>query len=688
MSSNQNNNFLRKEIQISAEQIPKEENLSQQSLNNYINKENLQEEIYQQENDIENEDNNDIILKKENEEEINSNNNYNYNYDYSNEIYIINKKDKVINNKRSQQKVYTKIKTESSRNPKAKISTYIYKAGKVFPKKNNITSNLNKYINTAKYSIKNPIKEKSKNKYKKKEINETDINNINYNNNIDDYGYNNINQTNYIYERNNVIEEMNINNNDINDNEINNINIITKSKNIKNKRIISQQVKKPEYISFNSFNKLQDVKYNYVPNTTKGEGRITYICDFSQENNKDSYYVESPSRYKRHITVYPIDGKMKIRKNKANKIKKHKSSDKLKKEVEDSKKKFEKIREIEREIKNYFNLNGLDILNRELYDQSATMIQATFRAYFSRKKLYEELNLYINIKNAIDILKDIFKTRKINYWENFINSLLEYITILNSNMNINENIIETGVNLNSEKYQDLNDEFNNIENNNKIKYVKKIPNSYKQKAKNKIINNNFLIPQPCISFYFDNLSNTEEAEKSNKKGRNSQKSNLSLNDNIIKDTQESVELRLNDKVFTPNKNDIKLDKLKYVFKLIELKYKEILYKSFIKLCNYATLLKYSSNINNSILNNEKNKTLKRIVINQDKNLKNIKKNFFIKFYYKGLINSIKNENQNDINNNVPNNKENENENEKENAKEEENIKETANIVNNKTNSDK
>ena len=52
MSSNQNNNFLRKEIQISAEQIPKEENLSQQSLNNYINKENLQEEIYQQENDI------------------------------------------------------------------------------------------------------------------------------------------------------------------------------------------------------------------------------------------------------------------------------------------------------------------------------------------------------------------------------------------------------------------------------------------------------------------------------------------------------------------------------------------------------------------------------------------------------------------------------------------------------------
>ena len=678
MSSNQNNNYLRKEIEISTEQMPKEENLSHESLNKDINKENLHEEIYQQENDIENENDNDIILNKENEEEMNNNNNLNYNYDYSKEIFIVNKKDKAPNNKRNQQQIYTKIKTETSRNPKTKLSTFIYKSGKVFPKKNNINKNI---INTAKYSIRNPIKEKSKNKYKRKQINETDINNNNFINNTDDNDYNNINQTNYIYERNNPIDEININNDNLNDNESNKLNIITKSKNTKNKRIISQPTKKPAYISFNSFNKLQDVKYNYVPNTTKGEGRITYICDFSQENNKDSYYVESPNGYNRHITVYPIDAKMKKRKKNANKIKKHKSSDKLKKEVEDRKKKFEKIREIEREIKNYFNLNGLDILNRELYDQSATMIQATFRAYFSRKKLYDELNLYINIKNAIDILKNIFKQRKINYWENFINSLLEYITILNSNTNINDNIIETGVNLNNEKYQDLNDEFNNIENNNKIKYVKKIPNSYKQKSKHKIPNNNFLIPQPCISFYFDNFSNTEEIEKSNKKGRNSQKSNLSINNNIIKDTQESVELKLNDnlKVFTYNENDIKFDKLKYVIKLLELKYKEILYKSFIKLCNYATILKYSSSINDSVLNNEKNKALKKIVINKDKNLKNLKKNFFIKFYYKGLINSVKIENKNDKNN------QNENENEKDNIKEEENINEIVNIVNNTNN---
>ena len=59
MSSNQNNYYLRKEIQISTDQIPKEENLSQISSKNQIKNENIQEEIYQQEND--NENNNEII---------------------------------------------------------------------------------------------------------------------------------------------------------------------------------------------------------------------------------------------------------------------------------------------------------------------------------------------------------------------------------------------------------------------------------------------------------------------------------------------------------------------------------------------------------------------------------------------------------------------------------------------------
>ena len=631
MSLNANKYYLKKEIQISTEQITNEDNTNQIS-SNKVTKKEIEEEINQQDNE------NEIILNQEKEEELNNNN-----YDNSNEIYIINKKIKVPNNKRKQP-IYTKIKTESCRNPKAKISTYIYKSRKVFPKKNNATSNLNKYIiNTAKYSIKNPTKEKSKNKLKKNKINQTQINNdysnYNYNinmnetSNVNDYGYNNyINKTNYIYTRDNEITDIN----NINDDNI--INIVTKTKKPKNKKIINLQNKKQPYISSNPFNNIQDAKFKYVPNTTKGEGRITYIYDYSKENNKDSYYVESPRNYPRHISIYPIEPKLKKRKNKG---KKYKSSDKLKKEIEDSKKKFEKIREIEREIKNYFNLNGIDILNRELYDQSATMIQATFRSYFCRKKLYDELNLYINIKNAIDILKEIFQPKKKIYWENFMNAVFEYITGINSNININDVNTENEVNLNNEKYQDLNDEFNSVENN-QIKYIKKKPTSYKYKKKsqNKNINYPFLIPQSCISFNFDNYNNDEIISN--------QKSSIA-NNNIIKDTQESMELKLNEdlKNITSNNNDIKFDKLKYAIKVIHLKYKEKLYKYFMNLYNNILLLKYSPEIYDK-KKEEKNRLLKKLLINKDKNMNNIKRKNFLIFYFKGLINKYKSDKQNKV----------------------------------------
>ena len=630
MSLNSNKYYLKKEIQISTEQITNEENTNKIS-SNKVTKQEIEEEINQQENDNDNE----IILNQENKEELNNNN-----YDNLNEIYIINNKNKAPNNKRKQQPIYTKIRTESCRNQKANISTYIYKSRKVLPKNNDVKSNLNKFIiNTAKYSIKNPIKEKSKNKLKKNKINETDINNdySNYNykinlneiSNVNDYNFNNyINKTNYIYSRENEITDIN------NTNDDNAINIVTKSKKPKNKKIINLQNKNKPYISFNAFNKIQDTKNKFVPKTTKIEGRITYICDYSQENNKDSYYVESPKKYPRHISIYPIEPKLKKRKNKG---KKYKSSDKLKKEIEVSKKKFEKIREIEREIKNYFNLNGINILNRELYDQSATMIQATFRAYFSRKKLYDELNLYINIKNAIDILKEIFQQKKKIYWENFINAVFEYITELNSNININDNNTENEVNLNNEKYQDLNDEFNSVENN-QIKYIKKKPTSYKYKKKSlkKNINNPFLIPQSCISFNFDN----------NDEIISNQKSSIT-NNNIIKDTQESLELKLNEELkdMTSNNNDIKLDKLKYALKVINLKYKEKLYKYFMKIYNYSRLLKFISELNDK-KKGEKNKILKKLVINKEKHLNNIKKKNFHIFYFKGLINKYKSDNQN------------------------------------------
>ena len=676
MSTKENQINLKKEIQITSEQISNEE---------IIKKEEIIKEIQFEEpleNKIQKEKENEKISKNENKNvEVNNNNG-----NYYEEIYIVQNKTKKLHNKRKQQPIYNKLRTESSRNPKINISNYIYKSGKIFPGNKNVTSNLNNYVmNAEKYSIKNPIKEKSKNKLKRNKINETDINNnyninTNENSNLDDYGNNNINNTNYIYRRDNEID--NIYDNENENDEINVI--IAKPKSTKNNKLdLQKQPKKKEIISFDSFNKLQDKKFKYVPNTTKAEGRITYICDYSQENNKDSYYIESPNKYDRHISIYPVQPKLKKRKIKD---KKYNKGDKLKKEIEDSKKKFEKIREIEREIKNYFNLNGLDILNRELYDQSATMIQATFRAYLLRIKLYEKLNLYIDIKNATDILKNIFVPRKIIYWENFVNSILEYISSLNTNININlnnniENEDENEVNLNSEKYQYLNDEFNEVDNS-KIRYVKKIPTSFKQKPKNKLINNNCLIEQSCISFYFNNINNKDAFLKQiMKENEELKKQNEELrNNNIIKDTQESMELKLNEelKEISNNNQDIKIIKFNYVLKLLDLKYKELLYKYFYKLVNNAILSKYASNLNSN-KEQEKNKIIKRLILHKDKNLRNIKDKIFHALYFRGIINKFNEKKNDDTNNIQTNEKETEKEKVEENNKLEEKINEINNI---------
>ena len=676
MSIKENQINLKKEIQITSEQISNEE---------IIKKEEIIKEIQFEEpleNKIQKEKENEKISKNENKNvEVNNNNG-----NYYEEIYIVENKNKKFHNKRKQQPIYNKLRTESSRNPKINISNYIYKSGKIFPGNKNVTSNLNNYVmNAEKYSIKNPIKEKSKNKLKRNKINETDINNnyninTNENSNLDDYGNNNINNTNYIYRRDNEID--NIYDNENENDEINVI--IAKPKSTKNNKLdLQKQPKKKEIISFDSFNKLQDKKFKYVPNTTKAEGRITYICDYSQENNKDSYYIESPNKYDRHISIYPVQPKLKKRKIKD---KKYNKGDKLKKEIEDSKKKFEKIREIEREIKNYFNLNGLDILNRELYDQSATMIQATFRAYLLRIKLYEKLNLYIDIKNATDILKNIFVPRKIIYWENFVNSILEYISSLNTNININlnnniENEDENEVNLNSEKYQYLNDEFNEVDNS-KIRYVKKIPTSFKQKPKNKLINNNCLIEQSCISFYFNNINNKDAFLKQiMKENEELKKQNEELrNNNIIKDTQESMELKLNEelKEISNNNQDIKIIKFNYVLKLLDLKYKELLYKYFYKLENNAILSKYASNLNSN-KEQEKNKIIKRLILHKDKNLRNIKDKIFHALYFRGIINKFNEKKNDDTNNIQTNEKETEKEKVEENNKLEEKINEIKKI---------
>jgi hypothetical protein len=326
--------------------------------------------------------------------------------------------------------------------------------------------------------------------------------------------------------------------------------------------------------------------------------------------------VESPHNIK-YISAYPLKIKKKKKnKNKTDFIKlKNKNhhtnndNDRLKKLIEESKRKFDNIREIEKKIKNYFNLNGLNIENRELYDQSATMIQSAFRAYSSRLHLYKEINLFVNISLLNDLLKKIFLPRKRVYWETFSQNIKNYISL--------------ATNPTIDKITDTLSSNNN--NNNKIIYTKnnskkRMPVSYNKK--NNIKGNNILIPQLITSFnYIANSENanldSEEIIKKLKMENEDLKKNYEIlkeqyekltnnnKNNIIKDTQESVDLKLGDGVNLalingPNENKdlLKLTKLKYLTKNKALKIKVNLHKYFLKMFYNALLSK----------NGDKNKT--------------------------------------------------------------------------------
>ena len=657
----------------------------------------------------------------------------NYRY-YQKEINISDKNKKITPVPIFKKRIYNKIRSDSykPRAQKAQISNYIYHTRKDKLKKH-LTNEYIRYNSNSKYLIKNPIKEKSKNKinnnYNNNKnlhkiqnnrnlrlinniVNNTDINENEFDNNFIKYDNENYAYINNTNDNLRPHKNLNINNTDF----IDNINL-NKGGNI------NLQLKKKQYIAFN---KKFNTQYKNVQHSPR-ENRISFIYDYSQENNKDSYYVESPNVTK-NMTVYPLKSKLKknnktdlISFNNNNKNPKKKYN-KLKKQIEDSRLKFEKIREIEKKIKNYFNINGLDIENRELYDQSATMIQSAFRAYYSRMKLFKELNTFVNIGLLIDNLKKIYISRKVEYWENFLKGILNYLSYLN---NINNGNSSNLININEDKitFSDKKDS-------------KKIPNSYRRKTTGKKLmnansntnlkTNKLLLPQLCISF--DLISNNseyinkdidlgdqninineknkyleeqlkkimlenEQLKKANEnlknqyenKSLNQMQNDININNNIVKNTQESVELQFDNEINLPliynnktnnNNNDtdkieLKKSKLKYLLKSKILKIKEYLHKYFLTYYYNTLLLKNSEkkpiiytkniiksssngNINNSNeysfrekkeekMHNKKLKKLKNLFIDLEKRRKSITHNKFIILYFKGLLDEIKNQ---------------------------------------------
>ena len=657
-----------------------------------------------------------LIINYEDDESEAQNTNYRY---YQQEL---NNNQKTVQNMKRQ--IYTKVRSDSYNKPFAKkvnISKYIYKTERNFMvPKSRVTTNFIRFNNNSKYFIKNPVKEKSRNKInknnstnnfyvnkniKRNTISTNNINNLGNNTDIieDNYKYNcidvngekeeemgNINNTNYYFRPKINKLEINNNNAEYAENETPMYVNINKNKGGN----INLNPQKRQFVSANRRTNYYNKNENR-DEPSQRESRISYIYDYSQENNKNSYYVESPHNIK-YISAYPLKPRIK-KKNKQEFIKINKNphennddDDRLKKLIEESKRKFENIREIEKKIKNYFNLNGLNIENRELYDQSATMIQSAFRAYSSRLHLYKEINLFVNISLLNDLLKKIFLSRKRLYWEIFLPNIKNYISFVENKDLVNQN---------NDKISDTISNNSNKKIYTKNNSMKKMPVSYNKKTK--IKSNNILLPQLITSFNYignnenDNLNlNSEEIIKKLKKENEELKKNYEIlkeqydkitNDknNIVKDTQKSVDLKLGDGVnldlinsAKENKDLLKLSKLKYLAKNKSYKTKENLHKYFLKFY-YNTLFSKKGdddkNKENEVekTDSDKYKKLKDLIVKKEKDIKNIIRNKYIIYYFKGIINEIQannNVNKNDDNDNNDkkdlNNDDNNDENEK------------------------
>jgi len=455
---------------------------------------------------------------------------------------------------------------------KARLSNYIYKAEKPiytnFHSNSNLTTDFIGYNTNSKYkyNIKNPVKEKSKSKSKLNKDNSTLdgkhlklMNGIIYNIYIDynnDHNIINMNNTNVEEVRNTNSTYYNLGGNN-NTEYIQN----TYSKGGK----VNLNPTKRQYISFNKRfnNSNKNIFYN-MP--SQRESKISFIYDYSKEDNKDSYYVESPT-WSKHMSAYPL----RIKKSKKTKgdhvtFKNNNFSvnDKFRKKIEESRLKFEKIRQIEKKVKDYFIKNGLKIEDRELYDQSATTIQSVFRAHITRMKFLKDLK-FLDTSIGIDIIRSIFMTRKIKYWENFLKGILVYLSFI----------------INRDNHNNMNDNYSG----NEVfelygkKVNKKISgNSYKKKAvkkKNKTINYiNEIIPQQCISFNYIKKIN-KESKRSNGNKSLEEKYNIILAENnelkknyeILKNKYEKL-LALS--IDSGNKNNINRDIINDTQKSVEL----------------------------------------------------------------------------------------------------------------------
>ena len=306
--------------------------------------------------------------------------------------------------------------------------------------------------------------------------------------------------------------------------------------------------------------------------------------------------------------------------------------------------------------RDYFKINNIDKAKRDLYIKAIILIQSIFRGYLVKIKLYNNVNLYLCCKNAIDILEEILFNKKNEYWKIYKNNITSYKPVdsevkpslsIRSKYKLKNNKIKESL-LYHQYHKELGDSFNIINNNvNRENNEKKL----KSKLDNVIKENNVLKNQ---------LMDNKNLEVKLKLLLDENKKNQNINAIIMKDNQQlakklkDVQDYRNHKLLIENQYSLDLNKLKlqelsndnemYIHKLKKALLSKILYK---KINHENNVLKGKISLFRNIVDKLNNKDienkfkkevyLKNLVNIIEKHIKLLINKYFRNLYYNGLL---------------------------------------------------
>ena len=304
--------------------------------------------------------------------------------------------------------------------------------------------------------------------------------------------------------------------------------------------------------------------------------------------------------------------------------------------------------------RDYFNINNIEKSERIKYINSAILIQSIFRAFKVKLKVYNIVNLYVDIKRGVDILQQLisYKYKKLFFKRCPLYITKKYDALLNLNL-LTKYLRNNYRNNSTDKkylsfHKELGDSFNII--NKRENSEKKLKSKLNDVIKENTELKNQLVDNKNIEEKMKNL--IDENKKNQNINAIIMKDNQQLakklkdfqdyrNTNLIVQNQSSLDLTQKELIEIDElikNNEIYRNKLKaiYLSKILDKKIsrnKYIMKNIFDKFKNVVDKIKNKENENKL----KKNIYLKNLMFIINNNIKLMKLNIFKTIYYYSII---------------------------------------------------